>query len=387
MRLLTGIKAKLYTFSFLDDFILIYPLYSLMFADNGLAAAQIASLFVIWSVTSFVCEIPAGSIADKFPRRLVLIAGIILRAVGYGFWLFMPNYLGFAIGFALWGIKGALTSGTLEALVYDELTRAKDLPAYAKVTGRMKAIGAVGDVLASLAAALFASRGYTSVLWLSIAAVIASGFAIYSLPKSPVSMEASEDGYWAIMLEGVRTVLRKPLVFFLVAFMSIVAGMGAADEYINLFLRERHFSNTSIVIWSAIIFTLGALGSTLAHKLENKKLPIKSSLFVWAGLLCAASLAPRFLAPVLLGLFVAFFFAVDILFNAYLQHHISDKTRATTTSVGGFFAEIFAVIGFLIVGFGANRVDYAFAFQLLAGGIVAFGVFLVLYARRHKLSI
>jgi len=34
--------------------------YSLLFADAGLSTARISTLFVIWSVVSFVFEVPSG---------------------------------------------------------------------------------------------------------------------------------------------------------------------------------------------------------------------------------------------------------------------------------------------------------------------------------------
>lgn len=52
------IKSLFYTFSFFDEFILIYPLYAVMFADKGLSATQISTLFIVWSLTSFLLEVP-----------------------------------------------------------------------------------------------------------------------------------------------------------------------------------------------------------------------------------------------------------------------------------------------------------------------------------------
>ncbi|HSX05254.1 MAG TPA: MFS transporter [Candidatus Saccharimonadales bacterium] len=382
-----SIKIKLYLFSFFDDFILIYPLYGLMFADNGISSAGIASLFVIWSAVAFISEIPAGAIGDRFSRRNVLITAMIIRAIGYSFWLFMPNYAGFATGFILWGVKGALTSGTLEALVYDELANKDKLDDYARVTGRMKSIGATGDVLACFCAALLAKDGYSTVLVLSVISVLAAGFALSKIPQTRVVKELQEGSYLDTIKEGVRIIFKKPLALYLVVFMSIVAGMGAADEYMNLFLREKGFSNTAIVVLAGIIFLCGAIAGALAHRLENKKLPLNTALFLWAALLFVASSAPKFLAPALLAVYIMFFFAVEILFNAHLQKHLTDRTRATSASVGGFTAELFAVISYLIVGFGANKVDYAFSFKLIAVSIAVLATFLVLYSRKHKLIV
>ena len=85
------LAAKLYAYSFLDDFVLLYPVYSLLFADTGLSTAEISSLFVIWSLTGFLLEVPSGVWADVVSRRLLLVAGPLLTAVGYGPWVAVPS--------------------------------------------------------------------------------------------------------------------------------------------------------------------------------------------------------------------------------------------------------------------------------------------------------
>src|SRR4051812_19285580 len=95
------IKRLFYSFAFLDDFVLIYPLYGVLFADRGLHATQVASLFIVWSLCSFVFEVPAGSIADKYPRRSVLLVAVLFKALGFASWLVCQHYIGFLVGFIL----------------------------------------------------------------------------------------------------------------------------------------------------------------------------------------------------------------------------------------------------------------------------------------------
>lgn len=114
------LTATLYGYAFLDDFVLLYPVYALLFADSGLTVWQISSLFALWSVTGVLLEIPSGAWADAVSRRLLLWVGPLLTAAGFTLWVLVPSYWAFALGFVLWGIKGALGSGALEALVYEE---------------------------------------------------------------------------------------------------------------------------------------------------------------------------------------------------------------------------------------------------------------------------
>jgi MFS family permease len=115
------LAARFYALCACDDGVLLYPVYALLFADAGLDAGQISSLFIIWSVTGFLLEIPSGAWADAFSRRRLLALAGLLRAAGFALWLVWPSYEAFAAGFVLWGVSGAMQSGTIEALLYDEL--------------------------------------------------------------------------------------------------------------------------------------------------------------------------------------------------------------------------------------------------------------------------
>jgi len=113
--------ARVYAFRFLDGFVLIYPLYTVMFAARGLSPSQVAATLMAWSVTGFLLQIPMGALADRFSRRWLLCLGQVLRGVGFVVWMLQPDFGGFLVGMVLWGVKSALTNGTFEALVYDEL--------------------------------------------------------------------------------------------------------------------------------------------------------------------------------------------------------------------------------------------------------------------------
>ena len=59
-----------------------------------------------------------------------------MTAVVFGLWVAISGYWVFALGFLLWGLKSALTSGALEALVYEELQRLDATEKYATLMGR-----------------------------------------------------------------------------------------------------------------------------------------------------------------------------------------------------------------------------------------------------------
>ncbi len=90
---------NLYVYSFLDGFVLIYAVYTIMFVHKGLNTLQIGYLLAIWSGLHVALEIPSGVLADKYNRRAMLAAGQICKAIGFSLWLLFPTFLGLALGF------------------------------------------------------------------------------------------------------------------------------------------------------------------------------------------------------------------------------------------------------------------------------------------------
>lgn len=311
----------------------------------------------------------------------MLFVAVIFRAVSFVFWLGMPNYWGFLIGFVLWGINSALSSGTQEALIYDELKRLDILRDYTKLIGHMELFGLVGTVLAGFSAAALAPMGYRIILILSIAAVLAAASILRLLPKAPSVEPTGEVKYWHYLSKGVQFVFHKRKVLFIVAFAAIVTGFGAVDEYYNLLFKEQGLSNAMIAFWMGVVFAFGALGSTIAHRLEGMRLPLTLALFVWAGILGSATFLPPSLSPLAIGLYVAFLYIIKVLFNTYLQNELDDKTRATATSVNGLMIEFGALIVFGLFAIVGESHTYTLGFQIITGAIA---VAAVIYGLLHR---
>lgn len=372
--------TKIYAFRFFDDFILIYPLYAVMFSDYKLSVFQISVLLFAWSLTAFVLEIPSGVLADKYSRKYILVIAQVLRAVGYGLWLFFPGFWGFLLGFVLWGIKSALTSGTFEALVYDELKQAEQQRRYAKIIGRAESLSLIAIVIAELSASALSHNGYGLILALSIVAVILSGLSITLLPKAKKFESTEETNYIAHLKQGLSLIKQNALVLKLVLFSGLGLSVGAVDEFYGLFFKDLGFDNAQISLWSAVGSIAGIAGSLIAYRFEKistNKLTV--FLIIWGGVLLLAGLSTVPIAPLAIAAFTLLYQLIKVVFDAKLQHAIEDKTRATVSSVQGFFSETGALSVFLLFGLVSQLSSNAVA-------LAAFGVSLVLLALLYKLT-
>lgn len=342
------LTTTLYGYAFLEDFILLYPVYALLFSDTGLTVWQISSLFALWSITGVLLEVPSGAWADAVSRRLLLWLGPLFTATGFALWVLLPSYGAFAVGFILWGIGGALGSGALEALVYDELERLDAADRYARVMGRARAAGLVAVMAAmALAGPVFARGGHTavgaaSVLVCLLAAVTATRFPEHRSP-------AAGPGSWTATLRAGLAEARadRSVRGALLLVPAVGAVWGALDEYTPLLVRDTGVADGTVPHLLLLIWAGATAGSLLAGEGERLGTAGLAALLAGAGLALAAGSAVGTPAGlVLVALAFGGFQAATVLADARLQRCIEDTGRATLTSVAGLGTELATVAVF-----------------------------------------
>jgi len=368
--------ARIYAFKAADAFILIYPLYAVMFVDAGLNPAQVGLALAVWSTTAFALEIPAGVIADRWPRRWVLAIAQLFRLAGYALWLLYPHVWGFVGGFLLWGAKSAFTSGTFEALVYDELKAAGRAEDYTRVIGRADAVQFAGILGASGAAALVARAGYGVLLEASLVACALAAVLPLTLPRVPRSEAARDLRYLQHLKLGLAQVARTPALLRLIVFIALVMALGGAlDEFWSIFASRAGLSNSAVALFLGVMSAGQAAAAAFAHR--ARRLPDWSfhlMVIAGGGLLAAAAAVFRPASVLLLIAFSVLFKVVDTVFEGRLQHAIPDETRATLGSVKGFAVE--AAVTALYLSFGplAAATSYRTAFLAFGAGIAVMGL-------------
>ena len=329
-------------------------MYALLFADAGLSGTDISTLFVLWSVVSFVFEVPSGAWADSWSRRRLYALGALLTAAGYASWTFWPAYAGFAVGFVLWGLGGALCSGSLEALLYDELG---DGESYARVAGRGGAVAILAMLAATvLASPAFAVGGYLLVGVASVVVRGAGGVIALGLPETRAARGDQEDelGYLATLRSGLAEVRGSRRVGWAVAIAALVPGFTALDEYLPLLSRAAGAPTAVVPLILALPALAMAVGSSLAGRWPAVSPPrLAGALATAALLLAGGALSGRLAGMVPIALaFGVLEFAI-IVTQTRLQESIGSAARATVLSVAGFASEVFAVGLYAAFGAGA----------------------------------
>jgi MFS family permease len=362
------LTATLYGYSFLDEFVLLYPVYALLFSDTGLPLWQISTLFALWSVTGLLLEVPSGAWADAYSRRLLLCLGPLLTAAGFALWVLVPSYGAFALGFVLWGAGGALGSGALEALVHEELDRLGAADRYARVMGRARAAGQIG-VMGSMALGgpLFALGGYPAVGAVSVLACLLAAATATRFPehRTPAADDADGDDGWVATLRAglgeARGDRRVRGVLLLVP--AVAAVWGALDEYTPLLVRDTGVADETVPLLLLLIWTGATIGSLLAGPAERLGGTGLAGLLACAALALAAGAAMGTVAALVL-VAVAFggFQLASVLADARLQERVGDARRATLTSVAGLGTEVATIAVYLPYAAVAAATSHSTAF-------------------------
>lgn len=330
-----------------DEGVLFFPVYALLFAGAGLSAAQISSLFVIWSVVTMALEVPSGAWADVYSRRHLLALAGLLRAVGFALWTLFPGYWVFAAGFVLWGARSALSSGTRDALLYDELATVGATDRYAAISGRAAAVAIAANLCATaLAAPALALGGFTLVGAGSVAVSLGSAAVALSFPSRP-RMSTTDGGladYLAALRSGLAEVCHHTGVRHAVLIAAAVPALTAFDEYLPLLANtmvKQAAAVPLLLLLQLVAMTLGALAAAWWSALSGARLG--ALLALGGALLATGALARTPLGFVGVAACFGVLQLAIVLSNARLQDVITGPARATVLSVTGVGAEIGAV--------------------------------------------
>lgn len=381
------LSATLYGYAFLDDFVLLYPVYALLFSDTGLTVWQISSLFCLWSLTGVLLEIPSGAWADAVSRRLLLWFGPLLTAAGFTLWVLAPTYWAFALGFVLWGAKGALGSGALEALVYEELDRLGAAGRYGAVMGRARAAGLVAVMAAiPLAGPVYEFGGYpavglASVLACLLTAATATRFPEHREPSAAAKggddrREGLGDGPGGAPSNGWTLTLRAGLAEArgdrsvrgaLLLVPAVTAVWGALDEYTPLLVRDTGVAESAVPNWLLPIWAGATAGGLLAGAGRRLGTGGFAGLLAVSAVALAAGAWVRTPAGIgLVALSFCGFQLASVLADARLQDRIGGTGRATLTSVAGVGTDLTTIAVYGAYGVIGSATTHGAAFAVFA---------------------
>ncbi len=377
-----SVLKKLYTYTTFSNLMFIFPFYGVIFANYGLSAVQISWLYIISTISKAVCEVPAGVIADTYSRRNLLGIAQMLRVASLGCWLVWPTFWGFAMGFVLWGMGNSLISGTVQALLYDELKACGDEDQYIKISGKLGSLSLtaiMGSTLLASPAILF---GYPFVLGISMIAASLASLTAFTLPDPPTQKHVAKTS--ASIVEGIRAA-RHNVQLVQITLFAVYIGLIAAiiQEYSPLFTQESGIPKALIPIILAAIVAPAIIAGSVAHKFQLTARSLMVLLALGGILMFLSGYFIGYIGLVFVALLAALMQLLTVIFDSKLQHAITGHARATLTSVNAFATQLAIIAGFAVYGLVAkeHRNAGAFVFFGVVTTVVAVGYLGVTHGR------
>lgn len=364
----------------------IYPVYLLLFQQKGLSLSAISALLIIWSLPGLLLEVPSSILADRWNRRNLMVAGTLLKALCFLLWCFSGSFSGFAAGFLLWGIGGALCSGTEEAWLYDALKADGKESEFDRIWGESTFYYQMSVGIAFIIGSIIAAHSMQTALWISVIFTAASAFTAAFLPEYNFHRTSKEyhgfKDYIATLKDGISFCWKHPTVSILTGLnVTVLVTAGVLDEYDQLIVRSMGVPFALVGLWGFFRYGMEALGGKYAWKLKRllsrcgvkKPIPAQFSIAMFAGILLA--FVAGFPLAIMLPVYVAYYFllaAGKVLFTDTLQSEVVNQGRATVQSLTAMLEAPSGILIYSLFGITSS-------FGQLQGSMLAVAVWIAVF--------
>jgi MFS family permease len=359
---------------------------------KGMSLWQIGIVEGIYHLTSLLCEVPTGALADLLGRRKVILVGRICSAVSSVICLFGGSMWHFAIAFAVSAIGQNLNSGSEEALIYDSMKQLGQSDRYIKVNSRLNVIIEVAQGIATVVGGFIAEYSFAWCYIISvIVAILALAPALFfvepevtdNLGNSNLIDDNLQDNnelttisnsinvvtivkaHFITSIKVIQgdAVLRRILFYYPMVFTFHTIVFFYGQEFFSLCGLNK-IEISLIMLLAGAISILGALSSEWFLSRFGHKAKYVASFLMGCGIIVMS----RYSLFVSILAFAAINYANSVLYpiqSAAINELIPSKQRATIISVNSMIFSILMVLLFPICGLLADNTDLHLVFLTL----------------------
>ena len=260
-------------------FYYIQPLYLKQLGADPVATGTVLS---IAALTAALSLIPAGTIADYFGRRPVVIFGWALGAVGAGLMYLATDLTVFTIGLMIYMGTGFVIA-PLNAYISEARGKQSVQRALTLVSAGFMAGAIVSPTLGGMLASAF---GLRSVYGIACGLFVISCLALVPLSPQPVIRPTIGGTRYGPLLRN------KPFLQFLLLYFAALVAIHLSVPFASNFIVDVHGLNTDAVGLLGSFNSLGALILNLAlgHTVPRRGFLLSlacmvlwGALFLWSG--------------------------------------------------------------------------------------------------------
>ena len=349
--------SLIYILTFLQNSLIWAPIWILFY----LRFTDYAGIGILESMMIMVIvfgEIPTGALADLLGRRRTLVLAFLFSALGNLCMGLASDFPLLIVGVVVATLGSALSSGTVEALVYDTLLEEGKEKQYQAISGNMSSLKMLAIALSSVIGGWVyqLSPGLPFI----VVAVIHLLGALLSLALIEPSINSevfSFKNYIKQTKTGLKTLFNRqhPLLLkqnILLILMNMIIVMNW-HSLMDIQLVDQGWDGQALGLITAAMYLLASVLSQsskwLSHKHHSWTISLGSSVLVAVSMI----LIPRLGMILGTGIIMLRNGLTEIFSNAANQHINSvteSKYRATTLSTYNMLSNIFYVVAAYFMG-------------------------------------
>lgn len=343
------------------------PVLNLILLDKGATLQTLPLLLAVYSCTVFLFELPSGICADTYGRKVVFMLACIFQICSYITLLFVSNLIFLPIVAIMMGFGRAFSSGSLDALLIDDVLDTKGEASLPSITSRLAIMEGAGLTLGGIAGGLLAllSPQYQFNM---LVCIIANGFALilchFFIKENHVIKMKQANSVKLGFPNRKNLNTQKDSGKYSNRLWWIVFGMfftGIAMSVTETYWQSAYREIDSSSVWllgviSSLGFVTSMLGnvviSKILEKLENKRwMLLYGSRLLLAAILVIIAMQRTRLGFIFIYSLLYFVFGTrSVVENTLLHQLIPNKQRASFLSLNSFVLQI----GFFIASILSN---------------------------------
>lgn len=383
---------KGYIFNFISGINLTHGLWMIYLAYKGLSLIEIGLLESIFHITSFTMEIPTGSIADLFGRKVSRILGRAVSLVGLLLLIYSNNFSLFALSFIFSALSYNLESGAGEALIYDSLKYIGKENNFIKFSGISEALLQFASIISFLLGGFIGKSSYSTAFFISAGITLFAFSFSFSFTEPPIKKN-EESGrmikkFYYQIVNSFKFIFKEKAVGFLILLIQVFSSFSTCTFfYLQNYWKFSGRNEFEIGIFLSVASLIAGIISLFIPKIEKKIYGKRLLLLtVFSMTLCIWGIA---LFDFKLPFFIANTALESILFvsgSKYINNLIPSKYRATIISVGSMMFSFSMIAIFPIFGYIADTMSFFAAFISLAVTSSVLFLFFSLSKGKNKLN-
>ncbi len=320
-------------------------------AARGFSLVQIGFAETLFHITSLICEIPSGMLADMYGRKKMLVLGNLMAITGDIVMFLSQDYWMVLLSMPFHAMAYNFASGSGDALAYDSMKQEGKQEGYEKYVSNQSIIYRIGSGVSTLAAGLALYLGYRKSYLISAVmgcVTLAFTFTLYEIKgKEERTHSSIVKEIISFFTDSIRFLYHNSKAAKLMFLNSFV---GAVDILLLFFLQSK-LRDAGLSNWilgpALFIMELGGIvGAKLILKAKKARY-VKVFILCSIGVLTGVLLEHTGMAVLMvLGGFISAMSddAIEIRTNAKLSSMFPSEQRATLISISSFTFSVIMIV-------------------------------------------